>query len=135
MSDIAPAATQSPRAQAIARWAAVGVGVVCSAVAWFAVGADGAASAAIGMVIVVGFFWTGTIPVSLTDRARLGAGAGLAVLLLTYTMRLAVVLLMLRLLSYVDVIDRRSLGLTIIACALTWSAVHVGTAVRRSRLQ
>jgi hypothetical protein len=84
---------------------------------------------------VVGFFWSGTIPVRLTDGARLGPAAGLAVLLLTYTLRLALVLVALRLLSRAEIVDRRWLGGTIIACALTWTAMHVGTAVRRNRLQ
>jgi ATP synthase protein I len=118
------------RPQTVARWATVVVGATCSMVAWFVVGADGFASAAIGTVIVVGFFWSGTIPVVLTDSARLGAGAGLALLLLTYTLRLAVVLLLLRLLSRADFVDRGWLGGTVIACALTWTAVHIAAAIR-----
>jgi hypothetical protein len=117
------------RPQTVARWATVVVGATCSMVAWFVVGADGFASAAIGTVIVVGFFWSGTIPVVLTDSARLGAGAGLALLLLTYTLRLAVVLLLLRLLSRADFVDRGWLGGTVIACALTWTAVHTAAAI------
>jgi ATP synthase protein I len=124
----AAASDKVRRPQAVARWATGVVGATCSMVAWFVVGADGSASAAIGTVIVVGFFWSGTIPVLLTDSARLGAGAGLALLLLTYTLRLAVVLLLLRLLSRADFVDRGWLGGTVIACALTWIAVHVGTA-------
>ncbi|HEX2362351.1 MAG TPA: hypothetical protein VHI11_09790 [Jiangellaceae bacterium] len=118
------------RPQTVARWATVVVGATCSMVAWFVVGADGFASAAIGTVIVVGFFWSGTIPVVLTDSARLGAGTGLALLLLTYTLRLAVVLLLLRLLSRADFVDRGWLGGTVIACALTWTAVHTAAAIR-----
>jgi hypothetical protein len=129
----AAASDKVRRPQTVARWATVVVGATCSMVAWFVVGADGSASAAIGTVIVVGFFWSGTIPVVLTDSARLGAGAGLALLLLTYTLRLAVVLLLLRLLSRADFVDRGWLGGTVIACALTWTAVHVGTATRGRR--
>jgi hypothetical protein len=131
MTGVGRAAGLARRPHVVARWATVVAGAVCAIVAWFAVGADGTASAAIGTVIVVGFFWSGTIPVVLADGARLGAGAGLAVLLLTYTLRLAVVLLLLRLLSRNEVVDRRSLGLTVIACALTWTAVHIGAATRR----
>ena len=133
MTGSAAASAKVRRPQTVARWAAVVVGAGCSIMAWFAGGADGAASAAIGTVIVIGFFWTGTIPVVLTDSARLGAGAGLALLLLTYTLRLAVVLLLLRLLSRADIVDRRWLGGTVIACALTWTAVHVGAATRGRR--
>jgi hypothetical protein len=130
---LAAASDQVRRPQAVARWATFVVGATCSMVAWFVVGADGSASAAIGTVIVVGFFWSGTIPVVLTDSARLGAGAGLALLLLTYTLRLAVVLLLLRLLSRADFVDRGWLGGTVIACALTWTAVHIAAATRGRR--
>jgi len=131
MPGFAVAAHPARRPQTAARWASVTVGVMCSIVGWLAVGTNGAAAAAIGTLIVVGFLWSGTIPVVLTDGARLGAGAGLALLLLTYTLRLAIVVLVLKLLSRADLIDRRSVGVTIIACALTWTAVHVGAAVRR----
>jgi hypothetical protein len=134
MTGFAAAAGRARRPHVLSRWATIVVGAVCSVVAWFAVGADGAASAAIGTLIVVGFLWSGTIPLVLTDGARLGPAAGLAVLLLTYTLRLAVVLLALRLLSRTDVVDRRSLGVTIIACALTWTAVHLGAATRRASI-
>ena len=117
---------RATRPQLIARWSTVAVGAVCSMVAWVVAGSAGAMSAALATVIVVGFFWTGTIPVVLTDRARLSPAAGLAVLLLTYTLRLAVVLLILRLLGSVDFVDRRWLGGTIIGCALTWTFVHIG---------
>jgi hypothetical protein len=113
----AAASDKVRRPQTVARWATVVVGATCSMVAWFVVGADGSASAAVGTVIVVGFFWSGTIPVVLTDSARLGAGAGLALLLL----------------SPADFVDRGWLGGTVIACALTWTAVHVGTATRGRR--
>jgi hypothetical protein len=114
------------RPQVFARWSTVAVGAVCSVVAWVVAGPASAISAALATVIVVGFFWSGTIPVVLTNRARLGAAAGLAVLLLTYTLRLAVVVLLLRLLGTADVVDRRWLGGTIIGCALTWTIVHIG---------
>jgi hypothetical protein len=129
----AAASDKVRRPQTVARWATVVVGATCSMVAWFVVGADGSASAAIGTVIVFCFVWSGTIPVVLTDSARLGAGAGLALLLLTYTLRLAVVLLLLRLLSRADFVDRGWLGGTVIACALTWTAVHIAAATRGRR--
>jgi hypothetical protein len=118
--------------QAVARWSTVVLGAVCVTVAWFAAGATAAVSAALATVIVVGFFWSATIPVFMTDKARLGPAGGLAVLLLTYTLRLAVVLLVLRLLGQTQIVDRRWLGGTVIACALTWTVVHV-LAVLRSR--
>jgi ATP synthase protein I len=126
MAGIAGAQRGVVRPQVVARRSTVAVGALCSIVAWFAVGADGAVSAALATVIVVGFFWSGTIPVALTDGARLGPAGGLAILLLTYTLRLAVVVLVLQLLGRAEIVDRGWLGGTIITCALTWTAVHVG---------
>jgi ATP synthase protein I len=133
MADNAPAGSSARplRAHLAARWVTIAVGALCVAVAWLFAGPAGAGAAALATILVVGFFWSGAIPVLLSDRARLGPGAGLAVLLLTYTLRLAVVLLLLRLLSRADIVDERWLGVTIIACALIWTVVHVGAATRR----
>jgi hypothetical protein len=134
MADLAGTSSGRPtRPQATARWSTVVVGAVCTIVAWFAVGAGGAVSAALAMVIVVGFFWSGTIPVVLTDGARLGPAAGLALLLLTYTLRLAVVVLVLQLISRSERVDPHWLGGTMIVCALTWTAVHVGASRSTTR--
>jgi hypothetical protein len=70
------------------------------------------------------------LPLALAGAGGLGAGVGLGVLLLTYTLRLALVLLALRLLQRIDTLDPRWLGATIIVCALAWSAVHLGVAIR-----
>jgi hypothetical protein len=53
--------------------------------------------------------------------------------LLTYTLRLALTLAALVLISRAGFADSRWLGVTIIVCALTWSVVHVAHAVRASR--
>ncbi|MBD0293357.1 MAG: hypothetical protein ICV70_07265 [Jiangellaceae bacterium] len=114
----------------VARWATVAAGGACALAGWFAAGVDGFGSALAGAALVVGFFWSGLIPIFLVDRARVGPGLGLAVLLLTYTLRLAVVVLLLRLLTRADLVHDQWLGATIIVCALSWTAVHTGGTLR-----
>jgi hypothetical protein len=134
MADVAGiSGGRAPRPQATARWSTFVVGAVSTIAAWFAVGPGGAVSAALATAIVVGFFWSGTIPVVLTDGARLGPAAGLALLLLTYTLRLAVVVLALQLLSRSELVDPRWLGGTMIVCALTWTGVQVGASRSTTR--
>jgi hypothetical protein len=118
------------RAHIIARWATVLVGLACAAIAGLATGTSGLVSALVAIPLVVGFFWSGMLPLALAGAGGLGAGVGLGVLLLTYTLRLALVLLALRLLQRIDTLDPRWLGATIIVCALAWSAVHLGVAIR-----
>jgi hypothetical protein len=114
------------------RWTLV-VGVACSLVGWVAAGTEGLAGGLVATAIVVGFLTSGLIPIRITQGASVRAGLGLAVLLLTYTLRLALVLAALVLISRAGLVDARWLGVTIIACALTWSAVHVAHAVLASR--
>lgn len=134
MADVAGTSSgRAPRSQATARWSTFVVGAVSTIAAWFAVGPGGAVSAALATAIVVGFFWSGTIPVVLTDGARLGPAAGLALLLLTYTLRLAVVALALQVLSRSELVDPRWLGGAMIVCALTWTGVQVGASRSTTR--
>lgn len=104
-------------------------GVVCSLVAWFSGGTDGLVSAAMGTVLVVTFFWSGMIPLFVVRRDETRAGAGMGILLLTYTLRLALVLLALRFAERLGAVDTWWVGVTIVACALTWIVVHVATSV------
>jgi hypothetical protein len=125
-----PPGVRGSRAHVIARWATVLVGLACAGVAWLVAGTSGLLAALVAIPLVVGFFWSGMIPLALAGAGGLGAGAGLGVLLLTYTLRLALVLLALRQLQRVDALDPRWLGATIITCALAWSAVHLAVAIR-----
>ena len=124
-----PAGVRGSRAHVIARWATVLVGLACAGIAWLLSGTGGLLAALVAIPLVVGFFWSGRIPLALAGVGGLGAGVGLGVLLLTYTLRLALVLLALRLLQRVDALDPRWLGATIITCALAWSAVHLAIAI------
>ncbi len=120
-----------PAHRAARRWT-LAAGGACSAAGGLTAGWGGLAGAVVATLIVVAFLSTGLVPVLVTGGIRLRAGAGLAVLLLTYTLRLALALLALALISRIDAVDARWLGVTIVATALTWSAAHVWHAVRRS---
>ncbi len=114
------------------RWTLV-VGAASSLAGWLAAGTEGLAGGLVATAIVVGFLTSGLIPIRLTQGRDFRPGLGLAVLLLTYTLRLALALAALVLISRADFADARWLGVTVIACALTWSAVHVGHSIRASR--
>lgn len=127
--------TTSKPAHAVARWVAIAVGAVCSAAGFVAAGGPGVAGAAVGTLLVVAFLSTGIAPIFLARGAELGAGLGMAVLLLTYTLRLALALVAFVLISQADFADARWVGLTIVATALAWTAVHVWSAVQRSKTE
>ena len=117
----------------IARRVTLAAGLACSLAGWAAAGVDGLAGGLVATAIVVAFLTTGLIPIRITQGADVRAGLGLAVLLLTYTLRLALALMALALVSQAGFADTRWLGVTIIVCALSWSAVHVAHSVRASR--
>ena len=121
--------TRHGAAHVLARRATLVVGLLSSVVGWLASGTDGLLSGLLATVLVVAFFWSGLIPFQVIRGLESRAGIGLGVLLLTYTLRLALVLLVLRMAGRADVIDGRWLGVTVIGCALTWTAVHVVVAV------
>lgn len=117
----------------VARWVTLAIGVVLSLVAWVAAGTEGLAGAAIATVVVVGFMSTGLIPMLLARGTPISAGVGAGMHLLTYTLRLAVALLVLVLVGRADFVDPQWVGVTIVATALTWTGVHVWHALRKSR--
>lgn len=118
---------------AIARRWTLAAGLACSLAGWAAAGTEGLAGGLVATVIVVAFLTSGLIPIRVTQGAEVRAGLGLAVLLLTYTLRLALALMALALVGRAGFADTRWLGVTIIVCALSWSAVHVAHSVRASR--
>jgi hypothetical protein len=107
---------------------------MCAA-GWVIAGRPGLAGAAIATLIVVVFLSSGLAPVLIAGRPQVPPSIGLAVLLVTYTLRLALVLLAVALIMKADFIDVQWLGVTIVACALTWSAAHFWHAVRRSKTE
>jgi len=103
-------------------------GLVCAVVAAAAVGRDGALAALVGVGLVIGFLLVGQLPVAQVARGRRVWGAALLVSL--YSTRLLLLLLAWRVLSASDIIDRRTLGLTVVVSALAWTAGTVWSAVR-----
>jgi hypothetical protein len=117
------------------RWAVPGataaVGGLVAVAGGIAAGASGAVSALLGLLVVLGFFVTGIVPLLLVrgeDESSKGLATG--ILLLTYTLRLAVAVAVLRVGAAADALDRRWLGLSVIACALAWTTGQVVRGVR-----
>jgi hypothetical protein len=118
-----------------ARWAVptatAAVGAACAVAGGIAAGTSGAVSALLGLLVVLGFFVTGIVPLLLVrgeDESSKGLATG--ILLLTYTLRLAVAVAVLRVGAEADRLDRRWLGLSVIACTLAWTAGQVVRSVR-----
>lgn len=101
------------------------VGVVCALVAGARAGEQGVVSALLGTVVVAVFFWSGLLPILLSRGQEDKAALGLAVLLVNYTLRLAVALLLLRGAAQADLVDERVLGVTIILATVTWTGTQV----------
>lgn len=122
------------------RWAAalgapattLAVGGVCAVVAGVQAGERGVVSALVGTAAVALFFWSGVLPLLLTRGQEDRAALGLAVLLVNYTLRLAVALLLLRGAESADLVDGRVLGITIILATVTWTATQVALLTRGS---
>lgn len=116
----------------VAAWGTVAVGLVSALVAWAVAGVAGLAAGLVGTLLVLGFFASGAVPLFLAGQAGLRARAGVALLLLTYTLRLVLVLLVLAAALQTDLVDGPALGLTVIVCALAWSAVQMAAVLRAS---
>lgn len=108
------------------------VGAVCALVVAPSGGTRGAVSALLGTAVVVLFFWSGLVPLLLTRGQEDRAALGLAVLLVNYTLRLALALLLLRAADTAGAVDPDVLGITIIVTTLVWTGSHVAL-LSRSR--
>jgi len=98
-----------------------GVGLVCVALAGAVDGAHGALGAAYGGLLVLAFLGGGVVPLKLRGLEQGYAALGLPLLLLGYTTRVAAAALVLAQLRDTDSFDRRAFGLTLLACAATWT--------------
>ena len=112
------------------RWGAAAAtllaGAACAVAAGVAEGGSGALSALLGAVVVLGFFGSGIVPLLVVrgdDESSKGLATG--ILVLTFTLRLAVAVAVLRVGSATDALDQRWLGLSVIACALAWTGGQV----------
>jgi hypothetical protein len=93
-----------------------------TAVAGADAGGRGAWSALLGTALVVGFLGSGVVPLFLVRGQEASAALGAGVLLLNYTLRLALAVVVLRLASRSDAVEPRWTGLAVIAGALAWAA-------------
>jgi hypothetical protein len=87
----------------------------------------------VGLAVVLAFLCSGSLPLVLAQKADLPFRAGLGLLLLTYALRLALVLVVLAMVSAVDGLHAWALGVSLIGCALVWSVARLGAGVVASR--
>ena len=94
---------------------------------------DGSApAAALAVVVVLAFFWTGALPLLLVGGKLSLAGVGFLVLMMTYTLRLVGLVLVMSLAARSGAVDVRWLAGTLIACVLVW-VISQAALVGRSR--
>ncbi len=103
--------------------ATLSVGLACAGAAGVQVGSRGAVSALLATAVVIGFLWSGALPL-LVLRGSAG-GSGLLLLLLNYALRLVLALAVLRVSVRAGWVLPPVLGLTVVACALTWTTAQV----------
>jgi len=107
-------------------------GLACATVASVAAADEGVLGAVLGTLLVVGFFVSGRVPLLLAHHGGLQVRAGVGLLLLTYTLRLAVALMVLAVAGQSEAISRRWLGISIIVSALAWSSLQLVSLLRAS---
>jgi len=120
------------RRNRVAALVTCGVGAVGTAVAAATHGPDGVWSALLALVLVLVFFSAGSLPFVVAGDAQRGRGClAFLVLGLTYVLRLVVGVLVYAVASASADLDRRVIGLSIIAFALAWTGAHVVQGVSR----
>lgn len=99
-----------------------GAGLLAMAVVGLTAGEPG--SVLLGLAMVLGFFGAGSLPFAVVGD---GSRAGLAFLVLGMTYLLRVLLGAVAYVVAVQLpwVDMRVVGLTVIGCALVWTATHV----------
>ena len=96
-------------------------GLAVTLVAAADAGLAGALSALLGTGLVVGFLATGLVPLFLLRGLEASRALAAGVLLLNYTLRLAVAVLVLQAALASDSVEPRWAGLAVIAGALAWT--------------
>lgn len=116
-----------------AAWATAAAGAVAAAVGAWRSGAGGAIAAVAAAVLVLAFFSTSGAAVRLLDLLDTGSAAlGVPVVLMTYVLRLLVVLTAALAVAATPSIDVRVFGGTLIAAAVVWP-VTLAAATRTAR--
>ena len=107
-------------------------GLACAVVAGLAVGREGLLGAAIGTALVLGFLWSGIVPLLVVrgDAAASAKGLATGILLLSYTLRLALALVVLKLAGGSDALSQRALGITVIVTAAVWTLAQLVRGLR-----
>lgn len=108
------------------------VGAACAVAATVAVGSAGLWAALIATVLVIAFFASGSLPIALARYVPPSAMAGVGLLIMTYTLRLALIFVALGAVAGADGIDQRWLGLSLVACTLAYTLVHAVVLLREN---
>lgn len=103
--------------------AAALAGLIVAVVGATREGGPGALSATLGAVLVLVFLAAGLVPLWLV-RGGESAPVGAGVLLLNYTLRLAVAVAVLRLAARADAVEPRWTAYAVVASALAWTAAQ-----------
>jgi len=101
------------------------MGLVSSLLALAGAGSAGLVAALVATLLVIGFFASGSVPLFLAGQVALTRGSGVVLLLMTYTLRLLLVLMVLAVAAQTDLVDGPTLGVTVIACTLAWSGLQM----------
>jgi ATP synthase protein I len=101
-------------------------GVVAVLVGFVAVGGAGPLSALVGLLLVLGFLSAGSLPLLVAGDGSHGRDKlGFLVLGTTYALRLVLAIAVLTVADASGSVDSNVMGLTVIACALVWTATQV----------
>lgn len=110
----------------------VAAGVACAVTAALVSGSAAMWSAVVAAVLVIAFFASGALPVLLARHLPPSGLAGAGVLIVTYSLRLALIFLGLGVLTSIDGVDERALGLSLMACALVYTLTYAVTMFREN---
>lgn len=100
-------------------------GLACAVVAGAQLGGTGVVSALLAAVVVAVFFWSGLLPFLLAGPDAARGGLAMLVLLTNYALRLVLALVLLQAASRAGAVDAQALGVSLVVCALVWTAAQV----------
>ena len=108
-------------------------GVLVAAAAAVDAGGRGALGALSGTIVVAAFLSASAAPLRLVSPTGQRAGVAAMALLVLFTARLALAVIILKLLDRAGALSAHWLGITVVACALVWPATQLAVVVRGSR--
>ena len=121
-------ATTAPALLWLATALTLVTGLACALVAGLTSGGRAVLSAAAAVAVVLGFLWFGQLPIALAARGHQRLAT--VQLIVGCILRVAVGVLALRLFLTSPTFDRRVFGLSVVFCALAWTAGAVWTFAR-----